>query len=71
MVLSPLMHDTPAELGQAFEPKDWKVDNTEIIPGKNFPTISIIERDYPNVYKQYTTLGPLLEKLGNGAKGVS
>lgn len=71
LVLSPQMHDTKTELAQAFEPKDWKVDNVEIVPGKNFPSISVIERDYPNVYKQYITLGPLLEKAGNGAKGVS
>lgn len=71
LVLSPQMHDTQTELAQAFDPKDWKIDNVEIVPGKNFPSIGIIERDYPNVYKQYISLGPLLDKLGNGAKGVS
>lgn len=71
LVLSPQMHDTQTELAQAFEPKDWKIDNVEIVPGKNFPSIGIIVRDYPNVYKQYISLGPLLDKLGNGAKGVS
>ncbi len=70
IVLSPLMHDTPTELGQAFEPKDWKTDNVDIAIGKNFPQVSVIERDYPNVYKQFITIGPLLEKNGNGAKGV-
>jgi nitrate reductase alpha subunit len=30
----------------------------------------VVERDYPNLYKKFTSLGPLLEKLGNGGKGM-
>ena len=29
-----------------------------------------VERDYPNTYKRFTALGPLLEKVGNGGKGI-
>src|SRR3546814_8423354 len=35
------------------------------------PSISVVERDYPNLYKKFTSLGPLLEKFGNGGKGMN
>ena len=35
------------------------------------PQIAVVERDYPNLYKRFTALGPLMEKLGNGGKGIS
>ena len=70
-VLSPLLHDTPSELGQPTDVKDWKLGECDILPGKTFPNISQIERDYSDVYRQYISIGPLVEKLGIGAKGVS
>jgi nitrate reductase / nitrite oxidoreductase, alpha subunit len=71
VVLTPLMHDTPGELGQPFEPKDWKKGECEPVPGKTMPAVTVIERDYPNVYKRFTSLGPLMAKVGNGGKGIS
>ncbi|MBM3597943.1 MAG: nitrate reductase subunit alpha [Alphaproteobacteria bacterium] len=71
LVLTPLMHDTPAELGQAFEPKDWRKGEIEPIPGKTMPQMTVIERDYPNTYRKFTALGPLMRKVGNGGKGIS
>jgi nitrate reductase alpha subunit len=70
-VLVPLLHDTPGELGQAFEPKDWRKGECEAIPGKTMPSVVVVERDYPNVYKRFTALGPLMEKIGNGGKGIA
>ena len=70
VVLNPLMHDTPAEMAQATAVKDWKKGEIELIPGKTAPSITVVERDYPNVYKKFTSVGPLLEKLGNGGKGI-
>jgi len=70
VVLTPLMHDTPAELAQPFEVKEWKKGHCELIPGKTAPQVTVIERDYPNVYKRFTALGPLMDKLGNGGKGI-
>ena len=70
VVLTPLMHDTPGELGQPFDVKDWKKGDCELIPGKTAPQIAVIERDYPNVHKRFTALGPLMNKLGNGGKGI-
>ena len=71
LVLTPLMHDSPAELAQPFEVKDWKRGECELIPGKTAPHIAVVERDYPNVYKRFTALGPLMGKVGNGGKGIA
>jgi nitrate reductase alpha subunit len=71
VVLTPLLHDTPGELGQAFEVKEWKKGHCEPVPGKTMPSVAIVERDYPNTYKRFIALGPLMTKLGNGGKGIS
>jgi nitrate reductase alpha subunit len=69
LVLTPLMHDTPGELAQPLDVKDWKRGEVELIPGKTAPQMAVVERDYPNVYKRFTALGPLMGKVGNGGKG--
>ena len=70
-MLTPILHDTPAEIAQALDVKDWKLGEVEPIPGKTMPQVTVIERDYPNLYKRFTSLGPLMAKLGNGGKGMS
>jgi nitrate reductase / nitrite oxidoreductase, alpha subunit len=70
VVTLPQLHDTPGELAQALEVKDWKKGECEPIPGKTMPNIIPIERNYPEVFNQFTALGPLMEKLGNGGKGM-
>ena len=35
------------------------------------PSVTVVERDYPNVYKRFTAIGPLMAKLGNGGKGIA
>ncbi|MGD9502241.1 MAG: nitrate reductase subunit alpha [Methyloceanibacter sp.] len=71
VVLTPIQHDTPAEIAQALDVKDWKRGEVEPIPGKTMPQVTAIERDYPNVYRRFTSLGPLMAKLGNGGKGIA
>ena len=71
VVLVPIQHDTPAEMAQPFDVKDWKRGECEPVPGKTMPQIAVVERDYPNLYKRFTALGPLMTKLGNGGKGIS
>ena len=71
LVLTPLMHDTPAELAQAVDVKDWKRGECDLVPGKTAPQMTVVERDYPNVYKRFTALGPLMAKAGNGGKGIA
>ena len=70
IVTVPMLHDTPGELAQPFDVKDWKHGECDLIPGKTAPNMVVVERDYPNTYKKFTSLGPLLEKLGNGGKGI-
>ncbi|WP_353233832.1 nitrate reductase subunit alpha [Diaphorobacter ruginosibacter] len=70
VVLTPIMHDTAAELAQPYGVKEWRRGECELIPGKTAPQIAVVERDYPNVYKRFTALGPLMEKIGNGGKGI-
>ena len=41
-----------------------------MIPGKTAPNLQVVERDYPNVFKRFTALGPLMAKVGNGGKGI-
>lgn len=71
VVTLPLLHDSPAELAQPFGGTDWKTAGEKPIPGKNCPMIKIVERDYPNTYAKYTSLGGLMDTLGNGAKGIN
>lgn len=70
-VTVPMLHDTPGELAQPFDVKDWKKGECDLIPGATAPNMVVVERDYPNTYKKFTSLGPLLDKLGNGGKGIN
>ena len=71
IVAVPTLHDTPTELAQPLEVKDWKKGECELVPGKTAPSLVVIERDYPKTYKKFTALGPLMSKLGNGGKGIT
>jgi nitrate reductase / nitrite oxidoreductase, alpha subunit len=71
LVCTPLMHDTPGELGQPFEPKDWRAGECDLIPGKTAPSMTVVERNYKDVYRKFTSVGPLLDKQGNGGKGIN
>ena len=71
LVLTPIQHDTPAEIAQAFDVEEWKRGETEPVPGRTMPALAVVERDYPNVYRRFTALGPLLSSLGNGGKGIT
>jgi nitrate reductase alpha subunit len=51
--------------------KDWKRGECEPLPGRTMPAMVVVERDYPNVYKRFTALGPLMTKIGNGGKGIA
>ncbi|MEI7993981.1 MAG: nitrate reductase subunit alpha, partial [Methylococcaceae bacterium] len=71
IVTVPILHDTPAELAQPLDVKDWKKGECEPVPGKTMPSLVVVERDYPNTYKMFTSLGPLMSKIGNGGKGIA
>jgi nitrate reductase alpha subunit len=42
VVLTPLMHDSPAELAQPLDVKEWKRGEDELIPGKTAPQITVV-----------------------------
>ena len=71
LVTVPLLHDTPAELGQPYAVRDWKRGECEPVPGKTMPNMVLVERDYPATYERFVSVGPLLDELGNGGKGIN
>jgi len=71
IVALPILHDTPAELGQPLDVKDWKKGECEAVPGKTMPNFIEVVRNYPDTYKKFTSLGPLMTKIGNGGKGIT
>ena len=70
VVLTPVLHDTPGELAQPYGVSDWRREGIAPVPGRTMPSVAVVERDYPNVYARFTSIGPLLQKLGNGGKGI-
>ncbi len=70
VVLTPIMHDTPGELAQPFGVADWKHGECPLIPGRTMPNVTVVERDYPATYEKFISLGPLMDRLGNGGKGI-
>ncbi len=71
IVTVPILHDSPSELAQPFDVREWHKGECEPIPGKTMPNIVAVERDYPNLYHRFVALGPLMEKVGNGGKGIA
>jgi len=70
VVAVPILHDTAGELAQG-DVRDWKRGECDLVPGRTAPNFVAVERDYPALYDRFTALGPLMEKLGNGGKGIS
>jgi nitrate reductase alpha subunit len=71
IVATPLMHDTPGEIAQPALNgiQHWYKGQCEAIPGKTMPGFTVIERDYANVDKMYTAVGPL-QKTKYGFHGI-
>ncbi|RAR62193.1 respiratory nitrate reductase alpha subunit apoprotein [Onishia taeanensis] len=70
LVTLPHQHDSPGELAQP-EVKDWKRGECEPLPGKTMPALIEVKRDYPATFERFTSVGPLLESIGNGGKGIA
>lgn len=71
LVLVPTLHDTPGELAMPLGVEEWAKGDCEPVPGKTMPNMVVVERDYPNLYKKFTSIGPLMKKVGNGGKGIA
>ena len=70
LVMTPLQHDTPAEMAQPSI-KDWRKGECEPIPGKTMPAFKVVERDYVNLYNRFISFGPKAKNDGIGAHGIS
>ncbi len=71
VVLTPILHDTPGEIAQPFGVEDWARGDCVAIPGKTMANVTVVTRDYPATYERFTALGPLMESIGNGGKGIA
>ncbi|HAL57881.1 MAG TPA: nitrate reductase subunit alpha, partial [Bacteroidetes bacterium] len=69
LVATPLAHDSTAEIAQP-DIKDWITGEVEAVPGKTMPQLTVVTRDYKNVYNQYISFGPLVRQNGLGAHGT-
>jgi nitrate reductase / nitrite oxidoreductase, alpha subunit len=69
VVLTPLLHDTPAEVAQPVV-RDWAKGECDPIPGKTMPNVAIVERDYANLYNRFISLGPKFRDMGLGVHGT-
>jgi len=69
LVATPLLHDSPGEIAQP-EVLDWRTGETEPIPGKTLPVLTVVNRDFKNAYNMMTALGPLAATVGVGSKGI-
>ncbi|MFO7707267.1 MAG: molybdopterin-dependent oxidoreductase, partial [Desulfobacterales bacterium] len=69
LVATPLLHDSPGEISQA-EVRDWRRGECEPVPGKTMPSLALVNRDYANVFRMMTALGPLAANPGIGSKGL-
>ncbi|MCC0080396.1 MAG: nitrate reductase subunit alpha [Rhodobacter sp.] len=70
VVALPILHDTPAEIAQD-QVRDWKKGECDLIPGRTAPAFVTVERDYTAIHDRFTALGPLMDTLGNGGKGIA
>ncbi len=71
LIAAPLNHDTPDELAQpSGKVRDWKKGEVEPVPGRTMPKLIAIERDYGAVAEKMGALGPAVENVGIGAKGI-
>ncbi len=69
VVATPLLHDTPDDLAQP-EVKRWYEGECDPVPGKTMPRLSVVERDYVNLYHKFCSLGPRLKEEGVEDRGI-
>jgi len=69
LVLTPLMHDTPAEIAQPSV-RDWAKGECDPVPGRTMPNVAIVQRDWANLYNRFVSAGPKFRDGGLGAHGT-
>ncbi|MBO2990087.1 nitrate reductase subunit alpha [Leucobacter tardus] len=73
LVATPLQHDTPDVMSTPkgrVAPYDPAGD-LPLVPGVTMPKLTVVERNYPELFDRWRSLGPLTEKLGLTTKGVT
>lgn len=68
IVATPLSHDSPDEITQPVI-KDWYKGECDAIPGKSMHKLTVVERDYTQIYEKFITLGEAIREKGLGAHG--
>lgn len=71
VVYAPLSHDSMGEISEPLAADDWKESGAMPTPGLNMGNLVTVERDYPNTYQRFTSLGPLIRDKGIGGKGIA
>jgi nitrate reductase alpha subunit len=71
VIMQPLMHDSPAEIAAPLEEDDWKESHAVPVPGVTMGNLVQVTRNYPDTYKRFTSLGPLIKEKGINQKGIS
>lgn len=69
VVATPLLHDTEDEIAQP-EVRNWYREECDPIPGKTMPHLTVVERDYANLYHRFCSLGPKLREKGVEDHGI-
>lgn len=69
VVATPLAHDSPDEMAQPSI-RDWGKGECEPVPGKTMGKLTVVERDYPNLFNKFISFGPLARNNGLGVHGV-
>lgn len=65
-----IQYDFVVELVQLLDVKDWKKGECDLISGKIVLYIMVVECDYLVIYECFIFIGLLMEKIGNGGKGI-
>jgi nitrate reductase / nitrite oxidoreductase, alpha subunit len=69
IVVTPLAHDTPAEIAQPAV-RDWSKGECEPIPGKTMPGMKVVVRDYHDLHNRFVSLGPNFRNAGLSVHGT-
>ena len=68
VVLTPILHDTPAEIAQALDVKDWKRGECEPVAGKTMPTVPWSSATTPTSTSASRRLGHSCRSLATAAR---
>ncbi|TQF66979.1 nitrate reductase subunit alpha [Rhodococcus spelaei] len=72
VVLGTLTHDTPGETAYpGGTENNWLATGAVPVPGKTMGPVAVVERNYPALVEMWSSLGPLVDKLGMTTKAIT